>query len=142
MKLEKALRILAKRNSNKTILFTIDNNNISLSSQDIMYIEVINHDLYIYTATNKYHIRSSMKKAMNELKGLTFSRCHASYLVNLSYVSYTTKSEIVLTNGNTLPITRSKRTEFLNDLSKYLSGGGITSHVLLHYQLHQLYFSV
>lgn len=123
MKLEKALRILAKRNPTKSILFTIGNQKVSLSSRDILYVEVVNHDLFVHTIDNEYHLKASMKKAMDDLEGLPFSRCHIAYLVNLAHVKSATKNEVILTNDETLLMTRTRRKEFLADLSNYLSGG-------------------
>lgn len=122
MKLEKALRILARRTPTKQILFKIENKDVSLSSSDILYIEVVNHDLYLYTLNDKFHIHSSMKKAMHELDGLPFSRCHVSYLVNLSCVKSITKNEVILSNGTSLLMSRSRRKEFLADYSAFLGG--------------------
>ena len=123
MKLEKALRILSKRNPTKTILLPFHGEEKAIATSDILYVEVVNHDLFYHTIQAEYKVHASMKKAIEMLQGLPFSRCHIGYLVNLAHVKEANKSEITLSNGEVLSMPRTRRKEFLADLANYLSGG-------------------
>lgn len=123
MKLDKALRILGKRNPTKTILLPSHGEEKAVATKDILYVEVVNHDLFYHTVDAEYKVHASMKKAVEDLKDLPFSRCHIGYLVNLAHVKEANKSEVILSNGTSLSMPRTRRKEFLADLASYLSGG-------------------
>ncbi len=125
MKLDKALRILIKRNPSRTILLPFHGEEKAVLTKDILYVEVVNHDLFFHTVNAEYKVHASMKKAVESLQGLPFSRCHIGYLVNLAHVKEANKNEIILSNGVALSMPRTRRKEFLADLANYLSGGKV-----------------
>ena len=63
-------------------------------------------------------------KNMKEIASLLetqrkFTKCHASFLVNLSYVKSVENLEAVLTTGERIPISQPKRKEFMEKLAEY-----------------------
>ena len=48
-----------------------------------------------------------------------FARCHASFLVNLSYVTGVEGMEAVLSTGERIPISHPKKREFMLRLAEY-----------------------
>lgn len=61
---------------------------------------------------------------MKEVWGLLeqqpqFCRCHASFVVNLSFVKSVEGLEAVLTTGERVPISQPKRKEFMADLADF-----------------------
>ena len=55
-----------------------------------------------------------------QLKEFGFFRCHASFLVSADSIQEIRQTDILLKDGNTIPISQRKRKSFLNDLSEYL----------------------
>ena len=51
-----------------------------------------------------------------------FARSHASYLVNAFYVQTVEKGEMRLTTGEVLPIGRTRKKAFLEQLGRYWGG--------------------
>ena len=102
------------------VLVSVEDRLVKLPAGRITYIETDGHDLKYHTSDgDTYRTRSSMRDADAALSGLCFARAGVSYLVNLAYVSSLT-SDTVTVNGVPLPLSRSKRKEFLAALTEYV----------------------
>lgn len=51
-----------------------------------------------------------------------FYRCHASYIVNMDYIKQVKGTELKLTNGEVIYISKGKKSAFSRELSDYLLG--------------------
>lgn len=124
LKMQKALVMLkkTKHTEEKYLMLPDGERKKRVSVNDILYIEVINHDLHIVTNAGVYVMRYSMQKMEKELEAFHFVRCSNSYLVNLKNVTGTGK-ETVLTGAYELPVSRPKKKQFLKALSDYLGAG-------------------
>lgn len=87
---------------------------------EILFLEVINRDIFIYTEDETYTTKTSMKQLEKKLSKFKFFRCHNSYLINLKHIDCIRKN-IVLINNNEIPISRQKAGEFK---TKFLSAVG------------------
>lgn len=121
LKLKKAVSIAGHR-SRRYLMVTVDGAGQRIAVDDILYIEVINHRLFIHTQEETYVIRGSLQDMEVQLEGLSFVRCSHSYLVNLANVTGI-KKDAVLVHGQEIPVSRPKRKEVLQLLSDYLGGG-------------------
>lgn len=121
LKLKKAMNIAGQRKRHY-LLVSADGLEKRLSIDDILYIEVINHRLYIHTHQEEFVIRGSLQEMEAQLSGLHFARSSNSYIVNLRNVTGLRKDS-VLVPGHEVPLSRSKRKEFLQALSDYMGGG-------------------
>jgi two-component system LytT family response regulator len=66
-------------------------------------------------------ISKTLKEAEDVLPPDDFFRIHHSFLVNLKYVVQYQRGEggeVVLSNGEHIPVSRSKKQDFLNKLDK------------------------
>ena len=61
----------------------------------------------------------NMKELEQALQESGFVRCHTSYMVNLYYVKSIVKMNIELITGEVLPLSRSRRKEFMERLAAY-----------------------
>lgn len=93
-------------------------------TKDIIYIEVQNHNLIYHTITEKYVCSGSLKKVEKEVENLAFARCSASFLVHLTHIKKVEKGQLLMDNGDVLPIGRTKYMEFMNTLTDYYGGRG------------------
>lgn len=85
---------------------TLENNSI-ISSDHVLYIESDhNYTLIHQTDANPTSIRKSLQQWSDELSAYGFIMIHRSCLINLLHVRYVENTSAVLTNGQTLPISR------------------------------------
>lgn len=80
-----------------------------LNPEKILYIEKDKNYVIIHTADNQYRERSNINNKLNDLAHFGFIRTHVGYLVNLNYISEISAMEIILNNGNKVPISKSYR---------------------------------
>lgn len=121
MKLKKAL-VLLKKKEEKYLLLPVEDRKERVSTNDILFIEVKNHNLHIVSRDTTYVMRSSMQQIECELQDCHFVRCNNSYLVNLKNVTGIQK-ESVIVDKYELPVSRPKKKQFLKALSDYLGTG-------------------
>lgn len=113
-------KILARRRreQNAAVIFSGKDGSARIAHRDIVYVESLNHWCAFHTASGtEYRMLISMKKVEEMLAGSGFLRCNNSYLVNIAYVTGWNKTSVVA-GGVTLPISRGKRKEFLDELTK------------------------
>ncbi len=118
VKLDKAMRILNRRGGVPVRVKTRDGTRI-LSSDEILYIEVLGHDLIFHTESEVIRSYGGLSNREEELSGHGFARCSASCLVNLKSVSGLYGDEIAIGNER-IRIGRSKKKAFLDRLNEYI----------------------
>lgn len=121
MKMHKAIRTLRKREK-KYLLLPAEDRKERVPTNEILFIEVKGHNLHIVTEKSRYVMRYSMQEMEKELEGCYFARCNNPYLVNLGNVTGV-KKDCVLIGSYVLPISRTKKKQFLKELSDYLAAG-------------------
>lgn len=118
VRLDKAVRLL-ERDTQKYLVLPFEERKEKVAVEDILYIEVRNHNLEIVTPKRTYSLRATLQEMEEQLTGSHFSRCNHCYLVNLRNVTGFLKDS-VLVGGRELPVSRPKRKQFLQELSDYL----------------------
>ena len=86
---------------------------------DILYAEVVDHDLQVVTAKQRYLMRCTLQEMERMVEGQGFSRCNRCYLVNLRRVTGVER-DAVQVGAYSLPISRPRRKQFLRELSDCL----------------------
>ena len=92
---------------------------IRVAVDDILYAEVVDHDLQVVTARQRYLMRCSLQEMERMVEGQGFSRCNRCYLVNLRRVTGVEK-DAVRVGEHVLPISRPRKKQFLRELSDCL----------------------
>ena len=87
---------------------------------DIRYAEVQRHRIMLYTEDGCLSFRGALKDLVSQLPGRWFAAPHQSYVVNLLYVRSASKTELVLTDGTRIPISRRRQQEFLHHFHRFL----------------------
>ena len=98
-------------NQGETVVIHIKHGYKAIAKSDILYIEVIKHDLTFHCASGTYTTRMPMKEIEAKL-GKGFCKCSNSFLVNLSALDSVVGDDVVMPNGERLPIARSKKKSF------------------------------
>lgn len=88
---------------------------------DILYVEVLNHDLVFHFTEETLRIRGTMRKMEEQLAIHHFVRCNSCYLVNLKYVRQF-KGNTVLVGTHELRVSQTKKQSFLVAFAKYAGG--------------------
>lgn len=124
MKLRRALERVALRQKHH-LMVTVKGGQQRIETDSIFYIEVKGHWLFFHTSSQLLQVAGSMQQLEEKLEGQPFSRCSNSYLVNLRHVTSVRKDTVVVA-GEELPLSRGRRTAFLEELANYMVGGNGT----------------
>ncbi|OZG59744.1 DNA-binding response regulator [Bifidobacterium lemurum] len=112
-----------RRNTDESMLVDTGTSSLRLVLADIVYFESIRHTIVIHTLSGKLSISSSLKKLEEQLEGRSFFRSNSCYLVNLDHVTGVQDSDCVMSNGETLRISRPRKKEFLAALTDHVGTG-------------------
>ena len=97
---------------------------------DILYFEVLRHQLLIHlTNGEKISMRGTLSEAVSQVPHLAFFQPHKSYYINMEYVDRLTQQSITMTNGDLIPIGRSRKNDFQHRLSEYMKGNHLNEHM-------------
>ena len=108
---EKLLKVLNKRTPDrrrKSCAVNVKGKHTEIPFNDIMYVEVKNHNCIVHTVDGEIDTGTTMtiESFQNLLPASRFMRCHKSYIVNLSFVQSVDR-DFIMKNGDTVYIRRS-----------------------------------
>ncbi|MDY2627998.1 MAG: LytTR family DNA-binding domain-containing protein [Lachnospiraceae bacterium] len=116
--IEKAVIRVEARQRHLYIKVNVDGRQIRLNCNSIIYIESRRNNVILHCETASYVTAGPLKKYEELLQDYSFVKCHNAYIVNLSAVEAVKKEEVFLTNGETLPISRARKKEFMMELTE------------------------
>ncbi len=92
--------------------------------QDILYFEIRGRliDIHKTGGVSDYYGKISILE--EELREKGFFRCHKSYLIHLKYVKGYNRQEVVLDNGEMIPVSKRRYEEFCKALLDYMKKSG------------------
>lgn len=73
-----------------------ENQLIRLKLSEIIYAEAKLKGVYVYTKTQNYKIKETMKQLRTMLTASCFAVPHSSYIINLNYIKNFKREEILL----------------------------------------------
>ncbi len=120
-KMDRVCRMLAHQNTSLTLEVRTKEEIRRISADDITFIEISNHDVLIHTDCEIIRQWGNLKSYEEKLTPVHFVRCSASFLVNLKYVRAVNGNSVIV-HGHELPISASKRKNFLMILAQYKGG--------------------
>ncbi|MDO5326349.1 MAG: LytTR family DNA-binding domain-containing protein [Clostridia bacterium] len=92
---------------------------ISLSANDIAYVEVFDHNLVYHTTRGEYTVRGRLSDVSEKLDPERFVMCNRSFIVNLRHVSNVT-AEYLLIGDTRISVSKSHRKELMKRFSSFL----------------------
>lgn len=116
--LEKALKRLENA-SNRTVVIKTSGGIVSLSSNEITYVEVFDHNLVYHTVKGDYTVRGRLSDVLGKLDEKHFVMCNRSFIINLRYVTNVTTNSLIV-NGTEISISKSHRKGIMQHFSNYL----------------------
>ena len=119
--MDRVCRMLAHQNTSLSLEVRTREEIRRVNADDITFIEVSNHDVLIHTDSEIIRQWGNLKTYEEKLAAAHFIRCSAAFLVNLKYVR-AVNGNTVMVHGHELPVSSSKRREFLTALAQYKGG--------------------
>lgn len=96
---------------------------VILKQSEIIYVEVMNHNLTIHAKSGDYGAYGSLKSISEELSPFLFEKCSSSFLINLSYVTKIEGYRLYLGSIGPIQISRPQKARFINKFHVFLKGG-------------------
>lgn len=97
---------------------------------EILYFEVLRHQLLVHLKDGEsISMRGTLTEAISQGPHNAFAQPHKSYYINMEYVDRLTQQDIIMTNGDLIPIGRSKKDHFQLWLSEYIKGNHLHEHM-------------
>ncbi len=118
--IEKTLNDALERVVPKKILIDVNGRSQMISTRDIYYFEVFDHNVRICAHSNVYDCRDSLKNIEETLSGGNFIRPHNSFLVNLEHVINASQTEFVMRDKRIISISRKRKDDVFRALHQYL----------------------
>lgn len=95
-----------KEVKSKSIFIESDGMTYRANEGSIMYMEIKNHQLYIYKKDQVITTRKSLKEMEGTLSKDEFIKPHRSYIVALRYIKKIDSKQIILKDNSMIPISR------------------------------------
>ena len=124
LKFRKALDLYVM-NEERSISLALPGGMCRLSTDRLMYVEIISHRLYYHLVDDVVEMTGALSGAERQLAPYGFLRCNNCYLVNPRFVVKVKGQEVQVGNA-TLQISRPKRAAFLEGLAAWFAGKGGT----------------
>ena len=114
-----------QRRETKSIVFQRGTSCDVILPAEIVYCEVQGRKIYIHQSNGKitdyYDKLDDLERRMDE----RFFRCHRSYLVNLEYVRGCNAGQVMLSQGDKIPVSRLRERDLTQALLRYMKERGI-----------------
>ena len=88
---------------------------------DILYIEAVRNYVVIAAIDGEYEVRQNISKIEEDLDN-SFFRCQRSFIVMLKHIKYISKTEVLLDNGKTIPLSRNIYKDLYKAFINYFKG--------------------
>ena len=120
LRLERVMKKLKKKDD-FFIVVPFEGGFNKISINDVLYVEVISHDIIFHLIDgNEITTSGTLKKYEEELKKHWFIRCNSCYLVNAHKIKRVEKLDIQLANDETIAISHPKRKGFMEAFKRYI----------------------
>lgn len=123
LRMRRALRVMARNDGARVTLPTATGLRV-VALRDVVFVEIIKHDLYWHVAgvAEPLRMRGSLKALEEELPQDRFCRIAAGYIVNMGHITAAGGSEVTMSDGTRLAVSRSRKAEALAAFSRFAGG--------------------
>lgn len=118
----KATKKIQQKYHKEYVTIESDGRLLKLDLNQIYYLESQSHSILIHSERGTFITNGPLKKFEQHLHTKGFSKCHHAYLIHLRHVISTTSNMVSLSNQMNLPISRTKKKTFMDDLTNYIGG--------------------
>ena len=107
----------------KQIVVRTRQEEITIETAKILYAESLMKKIVLYTMERNVAYYGQIHQLEEQL-GEGFYRCHRSYLVNMAYISGYERTQIRLTDGSCVYMSKERYSDFRKCYMQYLQNGG------------------
>lgn len=100
-------------------IFTCNGEVIKVKHDDIIYVEAQGHYINIVSTNQSYELKGSISQVTEKLNSTDFFCTHRSYIVNCKHVEKINKADCLLSNGESIPVSRSNYQQFNETFIQY-----------------------
>lgn len=105
------------------ISICVNGTQMLISVNSIIYFEVLKHQLVVHLKDHDdVDMRGTLTEVIEQIHSRHFVQPHKSYYINMEYIDRLTGQDIMMTNGDVIPVGRSKKNEFKARLREYIKG--------------------
>ena len=120
LRMDKAMRILRRQSTQRVMVRTQDGTRI-IQTHEIVYVDILNHALTYHLDENeRITVRGSLSSAELSLKGSSFVSISNSCIVNIDYIKTIAGMDLILTNGDTVTFSRTRKKGAMQTIADYL----------------------
>ena len=119
IKFSTAARLIREKEA--SYMISVKDGLVRVAVSDIYYVESQKHYMVFHTVNGEYTTRVTMKTVESYLSSHHFARPNNSYLINLRWVDAVNGSSVTV-RGAELSVSRSFKTSFMEELTRYLGG--------------------
>ena len=117
--IDEAGEIHSEHKRSKTLELQINGRTILVSAANIVYMESMGRKVLLHTKERDIYCYGKLTDLLLEL-GAGFCRIHRSYIINLSFVEDYSRTDVIMCDGTTVPMSKDKYRMFID---AYLSFG-------------------
>lgn len=122
LRMDKAMRAV-RHNEGASIMVSTGEGFRFVSARSIVYIDISNHELAYHLESGEVlRTRETLKHAEEQLGNTTIVRISNSCLVNMAHIRRIVKDELVLSNGDSVWFSRSRKRAALQSIARYAGG--------------------
>ncbi|WP_310602860.1 LytR/AlgR family response regulator transcription factor [Anaerosporobacter sp.] len=105
----------------KTQLFTCMNGEmIAANIKEIIFIESDKHKVTVYMKQREIITKAKISELEDSLKESGFIRVHVGYLINMKYIYSIERTEIILMDETSIPLSRRRTEQVKQEFQKYI----------------------
>lgn len=116
---------------NEYLIIADSGRRLAIRHDEILYLEAQSPYTLIYmqNISKPHKIRYRFQDLLLKLPCELFSPCHRSYIVNMIHVRCIKRTELILSNGHVLPVSRPYAKALDAAFDSYYQEGGVITHV-------------
>lgn len=117
-------KLSEKEETAKSLIINSENEVRRISVREILYVEAAGHGSVLHTVDQVIRLKESFGELERQLLSTDGTvKCHRAYLVNLRFVSAIRNANLILDNGESLPISRSRMKIVQKEFLRYYKDG-------------------
>lgn len=111
----------AQQQHQKRLLLTCEGEKRLIQTSEILYVMSSLRQLQIVSLQERLSVRDTLQHLFSQLDAHAFAYCNKSCIVHLKHVVSLQKEQVMLCDGQTLPISRRYKQGFVDRLTQYLN---------------------
>ena len=118
--LEAAINFLNNEIEKPKVAFKTKEGIVTLKLDDIFYFEYLSRQVIIKSSKGIFHATYKLSEVYEKMKKYNFESPHKSYIVNLLHIKCIEKFDVLIDNGQIIPLAQKRAVEFKRKFNDFL----------------------